>query len=274
MPASPKPKKRPERHLLYTIAIDPPGSPGHRTLAKMLVSSLLKTWFTGDIVVFRNTSEPLFQVPRQGVTEYEIETPDYHGVADEQEAWRYKFRVREHLKVKGYDKVVFLDADCLALRNIDHLLEGEWDIGWYPEPGRSVTLPQFHCFLTDGELRLLKSRMGANSGSLAIRAERYHEVMEAWEKIDLGPTKRPRECSDQASWNRFLLDTPLKKHPFEKGEIQFPLFLHPSFHEWKNAALVHAIGGMTREKMRFLWGLYIQTFYFDDRATMLNLIEM
>ena len=266
--------RRPERHLAYTVCIDPPKSPGHRMLSKMLASSLLRTWFTGDIVIFRNSAEPLFPVARAGLEEVQIDTKDFAGVADQENAWRYKFRVRHLLDVRGYDKVIFLDADCLALRNVDHLFEGDWDIGWYPEPGRSVTLPQFHCFLTDAEMQRLQSRQGANSGTLAVRAEHYHAVMEEWERIDLGPTERTRECSDQASWNRLLLDTKLKKHRFERGEVLFPLFLHPSYHEWKNAALVHGIGGTTREKMRFLWGLYMQTFFYDDAGTMLNMLEM
>jgi hypothetical protein len=36
-------------HLAYTVAFDPPGSPGHSSMAKMLASSLLRTHFGGDI---------------------------------------------------------------------------------------------------------------------------------------------------------------------------------------------------------------------------------
>lgn len=261
------------RHLAYTIALDPPGSFGLRLLGKLLGSSLLRTWFSGDVVIFRNTEEPLYQVERAGLTEVFVETPDFSKIGEEQEAWRYKFRVRDYLDVSAYDKVLFLDADCLAVRNLDHLLEGDWDIGWYAE-SRKLTDPVFNCFLTDAEIHQWRGRPGANSGTLAVRAEFFHEVMAEWERIDLGPTTRPRFCSDQGSWNRLLLDTKLRTKQFESGEIQFPLALHPSFHDWKKAALIHAIGGTLREKMQFLWGVYMQTFYYDDRGTMLNLLEM
>ena len=56
-------------HLAYTIAMDPPGSFGLRLLGKMLGSSLLRTGFSGDVVIFRNTEEPLFQIERSGLTE-------------------------------------------------------------------------------------------------------------------------------------------------------------------------------------------------------------
>jgi hypothetical protein len=260
------------RHLVYTIALDPPGSSGQRLLAKLLGSSLLRTWFNGDVVIFRNTEHPLFPVERAGLQEVYIKTPDFQSAADVQEAWRYKFRVREYLDADGYDKVLFVDSDCLTLRNLDHLLDGDWDIRWYPE-SRKLVDPVFNCVLTDQEIQRWRDRPGANSGTLAVRGALFQEVLAEWERIDLGPTTRKRFCSDQGSWNRLLLDTRLRTRRFERGEIQFPLCLHPSFHEWKHAALVHAIGGTLREKMRFLWGLYMQTFYYDDRGTMLNLLE-
>jgi hypothetical protein len=52
------------------------------------------------------------------------------------------------------------------------------------------------------------------------------------------------------------------------------MFLHPHFHDWKKAALLHGIGGTTREKMRFMWGVYMQTFFYDDGGTLLNMLEM
>jgi hypothetical protein len=266
------------RHLAYTIALDPPGAVGHRSMAKVLAGSLLRTFFGGDVVVFRNTEDALFPLGRRGLEEVCVETPDYGGVADRQEAWRYKFRVREHLDVSGYDKVLFLDADCLVLRNIDHLLDGDWDIAWMAEgPGRPITLPQFHCFLTDEEMRTLGGRPGANSGTLAVRAEIYDEVMAEWERIDLGPTTRTRHCSDQASWNRLLLDADQhgwRTKRFERDEVQFPLFLHPNYHDYKDAAILHGIGGTVGEKRRFLWGMYLQTYYYDVPGTLLNLLEM
>lgn len=272
-----KPEVRPEKCLVYTVAVDPAGTNLHAQMAKLLACSLLRTLFTGDIVIFRNTPEALFPVGRPGLLEVELPTPDYAGYKDEQEAWRYKFRVRESLATLGlhnYDKVIFLDADSLALRNVDHLFPGDWDIGHQLEiPGRSITLKQFHCFLTEKEMASLGGRPGSNSGTLAVRSEHFLDVMEEWERIDLGPTERERHCSDQASWNRLLLDTKLKKHAFEKGEVQFPLFIHPKYHDWKECALIHSLGGTVQEKLRFNFGVYMQTFFWDPAGTVLRLLE-
>jgi hypothetical protein len=299
-------------HLAYTIAFDPPGSPGHRTMAKMLASSLLRTYFGGDIIIFRNSPEPLFRIERKGLDEIYIDTPQLGGLEGAQDAWCWKYRVKEYIDAKKYDKILFLDADCLALRNVDHLLEGEWDIAYQTERGLNIGLPQFSAFLTDNERTGLK-RDGVNSGHLAIRGSIYHDVMTEWQRIDTGPVRKGSGCLDQGSWNRLILDEetawrrtygygskdgkattsdrdiamctrnavhdakhnrPWKTVHFERGEIQFPMHLDPKVADYRDAALVHCLGGNTRHKLQFMFGLYMSAFFYDDTAVMLNLLEM
>ncbi len=257
-------------------------------MAKMLASSLLRTHFGGDILVLRNSPEPLFRVERKGLDEIYIETREISGLKGAEEAWCWKYRARQFIDGSKYDKVVFLDADSLALRNIDHLLEGEFDVAHMPERTLNIDLPQFAAFLTDEEVTTLK-RPGVNSGTLAVRGEIFAEVMEAWERIDTGPVRQRRTCLDQGSWNRLVLDAeaartgarpnvsgvpPWKTIPFERGEVQFPMYLDPKWSDYREAALVHCLGGDTREKLRFMFGLWMKTFFFDDVSTMVNLLEM
>ncbi len=61
----------------------------------MLCSSLLKTFFTGDIVVFRNSPAPMFLVERKGLEEVYFETPAMHSQEGAEEAWCWKYRVAE-----------------------------------------------------------------------------------------------------------------------------------------------------------------------------------
>ena len=261
------------RHLAYTIAFDPPGCSGHRALAKMLVSSLLKTYFNGDIVVFRNSEAPLFLVERKGVEEVYIETPELHESKGAEYSWCWKYRVADRIEAEKYDRILFLDCDCLALRNIDHLLEGDWDIAYKPEPGLQISRGQFSCYLTDDEMESLRCD-GVNSGTLAVRGSRYREVMREWERIDSSETTRPRTCSDQASWNRLLLDTPLKIRPFPEREVQFPMYLDPLFPAYSKAALAHNFGGNMVEKVQFTFGLYMQNFYCDPSALFLQFLDV
>lgn len=263
----------PKRHLIYTIAFDPPGSVGHRALAKMLASSLLKTYCDADIKVFRNSGAPLFLVEREGLEEVFIETPALHGAEGEEYSWSWKYRVAANIGAEGYDKVVFLDCDSLALRNLDHLFEGEWDIAYKPEPGLRVTLPQFNCFLSEEQMGTLWCD-GVNSGTLAVRGEHFRSVMQEWERIDTSVPARKRNCSDQASWNRLLLDTTLKIRPFPEGEVQFPMYLDSRFSGYSKAALTHNLGGTIIEKVHFTFGLYMQNFYCDPTALFLQFLEV
>ena len=261
------------RHLVYTIAFDPPGCSSHRALAKMLASSLVKTYFPGDVMIFRNTGAPLFLVERKGLEEVFIETPELHGSEAAEYSWEWKYRVAERIPADRYDRILFLDCDCLALRNLDHLLEGDWDIAYKAEPGLRITLPQFHCFLTEEEMQTLWCD-GVNSGTFAVRGSRFHEVMKTWETIDQSEPNRQRNCSDQASWNRLLLDTPLKIRPFPAGEVVFPMYLDSHFQQYSKAALTHNLGGNVLEKVHFTFGLYMQNFYCDPTALFLQFLEV
>ena len=268
------PKKSVARHLVYTIALDhPPGAVGHRTMAKFLVLSLLRTHFDGDIVVFKNTREPLFMVARAGVREIFVETPppEDEGFWDHAQSW--KFRVSQHLDVAGYDKVLFLDADCLALRSLDPLLEGDWDLGVYAEPGSRANQLWFNCFISPEEAPLLTCE-GINGGTLAVRADRYHEVMTEWERIHLGPTQRPRFFADQAALTRLVIDTDLRTRRFTRSELTTPFAYDPRAEDYLASRLVHLAGTVNFDtKLRFMFGLYMNTFFFDQQATLMHILD-
>ena len=72
-------------------------------------------------------------------------------------------------QMRTLQKVIFLDCDTLVLRNIDHLLEGDWDVAYQPEKGSRITTSQFSCFLTDEE-RATMNEPGVNSGTIAVRS--------------------------------------------------------------------------------------------------------
>ena len=263
------------RHLAYTLALDhPPGAVGHRTMAKFLVLSLLRTRFSGDIVVFKNTPAPLFMVPRAQVREVFVETaaPEGEEFWDYAQAW--KFRVREQLDVRGYDKVLFLDADCLALRNINAMLEGEWDLAFYPEPGSDATMEWFNCFIPEAEAAVLKAE-GVNGGILGVRAGLYHEVMETWERIHCGPSPRKKFFTDQAALTRLVLDTGLRKRPLVLADVATPMGYDPRPHVYLESRLVHLAGCMSFDlKLRFMFGLYMNTFFLDRQATLLHMLDL
>ena len=269
-----------KRILAYTVAFDAPGSGSCRQMAQMLGASAARTYLEGDLNVIRNTEEPLFRVERKGVEEMFVQTPEleHQELADLGNAW--KFRAREIFSpgmVSGYDVVMFIDADCLILRNLDHLFGGDdWDILYQPEPGRSMRDPVFSGYLTDKEMQ--SCRFGINAGTWAVRSEIYHDVTAVWaELMEQEPLRDPR-WRDQTAWNRLILDA-WDKHgwrakPFEPHEIQFPLHLDLNWKRYKDAAIIHCVGGDTLEKLQFMFGMYMQTFFHDPRGTLVTLLDM
>lgn len=122
------------------------------------------------------------------------------------------------------------------------------------------------------------SRPGANAGSWAIRGPIYHDVMDAWSSIMCSAPLRELRWRDQTAWNRLLLDATSKYgwriKPFESHEIQFPLHLNPNWLEYRDAAILHCVGGNNLVKAEFLFGMYIQKFFYDSKGTVASLFDM
>lgn len=340
----------PKPNLAYTLAIDPPGHGGTRQMAKMLAASLLRTFWSGEVLVFRNTPRPLFLVQRGAVEEVYLEIDeqewmrmrpsdkntefddgeidDFRGSRDQrperwtkvkadslaQYAMRWKSRARDFIDASRYEWIMFLDADCLALRNLDHLLpkrDGVWrldgeppDIIYQTERGRTVWQGVFDAYLAHGSSRHRDRKVtskrradaegadcsapaserpflttGVNSGTWAVRGEHYCAVMEEWERIQQKTPLGPTRWREQGAWNLIVADCiagklPWRAKPFEAREIQFPLHLDKDWKHYKNAALLHAMGGSTHEKIEFLFGMFMQKFFGDPETTLINIFEM
>jgi hypothetical protein len=170
-------------------------------------------------------------------------------------AW--KFRVRDQLDLSGMDKVLFLDCDCLALRSINHLMTGSWDIYTAPEPGRIIEFP-FNGYLTDSEMTKLQNTPGLNAGVIGVRADRFVEVMAEWERINSRLQLRPWHGRDQHAWNRLILDTPLSHRAMDPGEVQFPFLHRAVYPDYRSAGLVHAADRSPQDKLSLLFGLWME----------------
>lgn len=243
-------------NLCYTIALDQPGKDIHARMARLLVTSLLLTGWHGRIVVFRNSSKPVLAESHPLVQEIEVAART-DGPWHETVSWKY--RLRDQLDITGISKVLFLDCDCLALRSLNQLMYGNWDIYTAPEPGSIIETP-FNGYLSDDEMTGLKARRGLNSGTYGVRAAHFVSVMAGWEAIALSEPKRPSKCRNQHSWNRFILDTQLRHRSFAPGEVQFPFLHRAAYVDFSRAALVHAADRSPEEKFAFLFGLWMSIF--------------
>ena len=256
-------------NLCYTIALDQPGQDVHRRMARLLVTSLLRTGWHGRIVVFRNEGQPVLPEGHADVKEIILDAaPD--AVWHRTMSWKY--RVRDMLDLTGIGKVLFIDCDCIALQNLDHLMLGNWDIYTAPEPGRIVEFP-FNGYLSDDEMVALKTKPGLNAGTVGIKAEHFKTVMAEWERIHAIEPLRPSRCRNQHSWNRLVLDTRLRHRDFAPGEVQFPFLHRAVYADYRKAAIVHAADRSTEEKLSLLYGLWMETFARDKLEQFTSLSE-
>lgn len=265
------------KNLIYTIALDRPGETGHRNLAKLLVSSLLRTRFSGDILVFHTTPYPLFMVARAGVREVQVKLPrklpkEYGFVALAQS---FKHEVADQIDASAYDRVMFIDCDSVALRNIDHLFEGDWDLAVYGEPKTSIR-EYAPAFLNNHEQQHLAGP-GYNSGTYGVRAPLLGELLSRWQAVENGPPRNQVALREQQAFNRVVIDWEGIVKEWSPLDIALPFCSsEQARHEiYCQCAIVHAASGAPVDsKLRFLYGLFASVFLFDTQLSLFNMIEM
>ena len=266
------------RNLVYTVALDQEGATGHRNLAKMLVSSLLRTRFNGDITVFHNSPLPLFMVSRAGVEEVRIDTPDADigNGAFARFAQSAKHSVAGQIDHTRYDKIMFMDCDSVALRNIDPMLRGEWEVAVFAEPGRTIQENCYGAYLASDEALSLK-REGLNSGSWAVAAPHFHQFIGKWRDVESKPPTVDGWFREQSAFNRTVLDWAGAVHHWPASSIALPLCNtnYASYRGYTKATIVHAAGpDGVNYKLQFLFSAFSGTFLFDSQLALLNILEM
>jgi hypothetical protein len=270
--------------LFYTVAFDPPGMTGARQLAKMLAGSVLRSAWPGEMAVLVNAPIPLFMVPRAGLFEHYIETPPLDGVPLREASEHARMEARGVLDAASCEWVMFADSDCLCVRNLEHLLREreDADILYQPLPGRGVWQPEYGAYLPEEKedaapAKVLPSaRCGITAGVWAVRGEIYAAVMEEWSRILAVPPPRFCPRMAQAAWNlliRRAADHGWRARPFEPGEIAHPLLEAVPWQHYRDAALLHATGGALPERVEFLFGHYMQRYFYDPALTLLNVLE-
>ena len=274
-------------NLIYTVAYDLPGWRGSRTMSKLLCSSLLRGFWSGEILVIRNFAQPLFPVERKGLSEIYIETPDF-GKGEEagkrclKAALESRFLAGQWItNPEQYDWICYLDADCLALRDVEHLFAGDADLLVQPERGRNVFSDMvFNGYLEGGaggvSARGRNSwlgRDGINAGTFAVRGNKFEEVMQEWKRIHDSQPVRHKEFRDQTAFNKLLLETELRVKPFERGEIMFPFHLDKGFLDYRDAALLHFVGGKQKDKIDLSFALHMMRTYGEEGGLFLDLLE-
>lgn len=277
------PSIRPIRmNLILIVAFDLPGWHTYRTSAKLLCSSLLRGFCDEEIVVLRNTSQPLFPVERKGLREIHVETTfsgrDVDRVHCGREALEMRWRLGENIgEPERYEWIIHLDADCLALRDVGHLFTGDGDILIQPK-GKGGAEG------TEGYLKnpWLKGRE-AGTGVMGIRGRHYREVVAEWRRCHESPESFPKgrlskpelfyQLRTRIAFQRMLSETGLRVRPFERGEVARPFGEDVSFAGYRHAALLDFSGGERKDKQDLAFALHMMRTYGDENGLFLDLLE-
>jgi hypothetical protein len=281
--------------LIYTIAYDQPGKCDHATMARILVASLLRSGYEGEIVVFHNQRHALFEHGRRNVVEIRIDKRDLPKQARCRTPHRLKYAVRRLYKFEKYAKVMFVDADCIAFKNPTWIFEATQDILFHTEPGMPITWSQFNGYLRIEEMQNLR-RDGINSGVFVLDGKIFHDVMCMWEEIDKQEPYRGDRQHEQCAWNRLILDNNWTKLQIKEGTILCPYFgVQYVERQWTNkqggsncqallrnystaalvdATIIHVLGPHPPSlRTALMFGLYMTRYYADKRMLLFNLLE-
>lgn|GEM_PF-1648816 len=260
--------------LIYTIAFDPPGVGYHRFMAKLLVSSIYCTGFSGDLIVFKNCIENIFAQSQRHVTEVRINT-DAYGDDFAYRCQTFKYMAREFVQATSYDNVIFIDADCLCLDNPSELASQEVELGYAVQPLGRLVDQGCNAYLTSEELQMFERTRECeiNSGTFFVKGALFDMLLEEWRRVDLRKPLREKH-SDQPAWVRVVLDSKLKRRPFQSGlVVRYPLWEQCAADNFHKAIVLHFCGLTPKQKLAHMVGHYCAHFDTDLLERSLSLLE-
>jgi hypothetical protein len=257
----------PKKRLVYTIAIDAVGSDLHFRMAAMLARSLVSTCFIGDIIIFTNLEKwPKEHVP--GNVKVIVIQATYVSWAATMD---WKWTVANLIDSSNYQVIYYIDADCIALRSIDHLFIEGYDFMYQQEPGQKMKDWCHNSLFTTEELTRYGACGGVNGGTLICSGNAYSSVMQHWaEYAGRTPESSNTWGKDQSALNLLVAhgrSLGYSHRPIEHGEIQFPLIGDTFWVTYMQSALLHAAMGEgfenAKKKHQFLSGIEFQRYFYD-----------
>lgn len=220
-----------------------------RSCSKLWVSSLLRHQWDGKVVLRHNFVHPVFAVGRESLEEKEV-LPDAIVGPGKEMMWRDMGRWNaigyleelEEKKLEPYEWLLLADADCVCLRNMDHLFASEADVGVLVSMVNGMPDPGF----------------------LAVRANKAKEF-----------ANTVRACGGLMgkSLANALSTTGWKSNEFERGEVLRPSDPGVTLSDLANATVVHFTGMPVEEKHRLAFAFHMMGAFHDKDGLFFDLLE-
>lgn len=235
--------------LFASCLLDHPGERTMRQLGKITASSLLRYFFNGDIVFWKNFPEPLYPVARAGL--HEIDTMPSPGKIEKEGLFARKSEKKYEMAhslieySQRYSWFIFSNPGVLALRNWDHLFE-------------------------EKKVDVIFSRAedGTPSDSFfAVRSEAFEDFLKQWETACKFPIPEDRELA------AILESASFRTAAFERGEIVRPFEGPLEIRDLLEASVVDLSGGKPAEQTKLAFALHMMRTFGDKDGLFLDLME-
>lgn len=251
--------------ILVINSFEWPGESGGNLRAKIFAASLMRSLFTGTIVVFRNREMPLFKVERRQLEEIfvPLRIAEEGAAAERRARMEFLNALGIHLRPAPRQWVILADPASVALRNIDHLFPaGEVSASSKPE---ILWVP------AGDPVEAARGHEGA-AGFIAVRGERLPALLDGWmsalRSAPHDPTAHARLRTER------IQESGLIKRRFESGEISAPAINAVNWRTVASSALVTVGDWPAEERTKFLQALYFGTYLGDKSGMMLNILEV
>jgi hypothetical protein len=231
--------------LAITVVADGPGSRVWRSCGKLWVSSLLRHLWGGRVLVMRNFEQVMFPVERAGLEEAALEPQaglhcgTGHRGAAECRACLLE-AAESTVGVGEAEWVLLADADCVALRNLDHLFGGS------------------------AELLLSRAGGSPDPGFVGVRGARLAE---------LGVRLRQAGGLTAAGLQKVCESGDWRVREFERGEVVRPGDPGVGLKEMADAAVVHFAGLAAGDKQRLAFAFHMMAVYGDRDGLFFDMLE-
>jgi hypothetical protein len=231
-------------NLIVTLAIDSVASRLWRNSCKLWIASLLRHGWSGRIHAGRNFERFMFMTGRPQLDEVVI--PDLFHVPAEREDARLLARARLLEIVRGmedaghYQWVVLSDADCVSLRNIDHLFCGGSDL------------------LVSGPVD------APDPGFFAVRGERLGSLVAELDQSGGLDGRTLAQVCGSPDWS---------VRSFERGEVLRPGDPQVALSDIHDAAVLHLSGLGADRKGPLAFALHMMAVYGDKDGLFFDILE-
>jgi glycosyltransferase involved in cell wall biosynthesis len=239
------------RDLVYLVAI---GSvePRFMRAVEWCVTSL-RRWgrYSGDVAVVTDRPEAMPDVVRAEARVVRVEESQMrdpaHGRNDYERYLIGRLRVHRLLDVAAYNRVLYVDCDVLAIRDVAPLLDG-LDCFRYSREFQPMSAPMYNACLSDAELAEARWRRGINSGVFAAPGSQLGECLDRWkELLDAHPRGH---AYDQPALNALVLRGLIRARPLPAFSVGYPVLADFSEHFRPQTCLLHYCGNTERKFQR------------------------